>query len=197
VGRYTLLLAIPAVGLALAIGLFVYSRAKPRSVADWAKANDPVLAQLLALNPGLEIEDEFARVPIYWIKNPQSGRKILIPKSEAATARIGIHDCNPGTIPPGLLYPSRTESTCLEIENDEHKLSAYFFRTRDSIDKVVAFFNLLLEPNRRFTLGRGDRWDERREERKRDDGSRELIFSYFLRQEADVEAFIGYREERR
>jgi hypothetical protein len=192
-----LLLAIPAVGAALAVGLLVYARAKPRSIADWAKTHDPVLAQLLSLNPGMQIEDEFTRVPIYWIQNPATGRRVLFPKSEAKNARVAIRECDLSAIPPNVLYPRRTETVCLEIENDEHKLSAFYFRTPDSLSQVVAFFNGLVEPERRFTLGRGDRMDERREERKREDGSRELLFSYLLQQSADVGGFVGYREERR
>jgi hypothetical protein len=184
--------------VAFAVGLFVYARMKRVSVADWAQSHDPVLSKLLSLNPGIEIEDEFEPVPIYWITNPPSGGKILVPKSEVENARIAFHDCDLQSIPAPLLYPHRTETACLEIRNDEHTLQAFCFRTRNSLQDVVTFYNALLEPSRRFGLGRGvNSWEERREERRRDDGSREFFFSYLLHQKGDLMAFVGYKEQRK
>ncbi len=197
--RTILLLAVPAAGVAIAIGLFVYSRAKPVSVEDWAKRYDPVLAQLFALNPGLQFEDEFKRLPIYWIQYPVSGGKtlrVMLPKSEAGNARITVGDCDLSQIPQSLLYPRRKETICLEIDNDQHKLRASYFRTADYKDKVVEFYNALLEPDRRFTMGREDEKD-RRVDVKREDGSREFLYSYYLSQEVDLRAFVGYKEEKK
>jgi len=78
---------LPIAGIALAIGLFLYARVEPRTVADWAKTNDPILAQLLSLNPALNIEGEFSRAPVYWIKNSASGRKIIFQSRKPGTPK--------------------------------------------------------------------------------------------------------------
>ena len=98
--------------------------------------------------------------------------------------------------PQNLLYPSRTETACLEIENETHTLSAFFFRTSDRLKNVVAFYEAPLDPTRRFGTSRSPT-EERREERRREDGSKEFLFSYLLVQRFDLLAFVGYREERK
>jgi phosphate/sulfate permease len=192
---YKLLILIPAIGVPFAIGLFLYARFTTRNVADREQlTTDPLHGKLHALNPQLRIVDEFANVPLYWIKTPGTKDGILFPKSEAAGAKIRLTECDLSAIPPQLLYPRRNETACLEIDNDSHKLSAYFFRTRDGIKDVVAFFEAPLDPTRRFGAS-GSTVKERTEERRREDGSREFLFSYFLWQRYDLVAFVGYREQ--
>ena len=191
---WKLLIAIPAVGVVFAIGLFYYARFRTRNDADPEQlTTDPQLRKLQALNPGLRIVDEFARVPVYWIKWPGAKEGILLPKSETEDAHIRVHNCDASAIPPQLLYPNRTETACVEIENGKGKLSAYFFRSKDDMKKVVAFFEAPLDPVRRF--GITSTVEERREDRHLDDGSKQFVFSYFLWERYDLVAFIGYREE--
>jgi len=193
---YRFLILMPALGVLFAAGLFVYARFSNRHVADpETRTTDPVLQKTQALNPGLRIADEFSRVPVYWIKIAGFKDGILIPKSEAEDAKIRLVDCDAAAIPAQLLYAKRTEFTCLEIDNPSHKLQAYFFRTRDSLKDVVGFYNQLLEPDRRFSAS--NQVEERNETRRRDDGSREFLFSYYMWQRYDVVAFVGYREERK
>ncbi len=167
---YKVLIVLPIVGAAFAIGLFVYSRLSNRHVAD----PEPLLKQLQSLNPQLQIEDEFTRLPVYWIKMPGTEQKIMFPKSEAEGARIRLRECDLSAIPQHLLYPSRTETACLEIDNDDHTLSAFFFRTRDRLKNVVDFYEAPLDPTRRFGTSRSQT-EERREERRREDGSKEFL----------------------
>ena len=75
---------------------------------------------------------------------------------------------------------------------DTHRLSAFFFRTRDSLKKVVDFYEAPLDPTRRFGTSRSND-----EERREEDKSRAFLFSYLLHQSADLEAFVGYRETRK
>ena len=117
--------------------------------------------------------------------------RILYPKAEASGARIRPHECDLAAIPREVLYPNRTEMECLEIENDNHKLSGYSFRTKDRLKDVVAYFEAPLDRTRRFGTSRSNT-EERREVR---DGSKEFLFSYFLWQRADLVGFVGYREE--
>jgi hypothetical protein len=84
----------------------------------------------------------------------------------------------------------------VEIKNDSHTLSAYFFRAKDRLKNVVAFYEAPLDPTRRFGTSRSST-EERREERKREDGTKEFLFSYLLAQRFDLIAFVGYREERK
>ena len=138
--------------------------------------------------------DEFARVPVYWIRLPGTKRGILFPKAEAVGARIHLQECDLPAIPRQVLYPNRTETVCLEIDNDAHKLSAYFFRTRDSLKAVVAFFEAPLDPGQRLRSS-GPGYVERREVPSHEVGSREFLFSYFLWENYDLLGFVGYREE--
>lgn len=188
---------LPAVGAALAIGLFVYAKFSTRHLADPEQlTTDPLLKQLQSLNPHLQIVDEFTRLPVYWIKIPGTAQRIMFPKSEAAGAGIRLRECDLSAIPQHLLFPRRTETACLEIDNDRHKLSAFFFRTKDRLKDVVAFYEAPLDPTRRFGTSRSQT-EERREVRRREDGSREFLFSYSLAQRFDLIAFVGYREERK
>ncbi len=186
---FKIVLAFPLIGAALALGLLVYARIENKDRTDPEQTTDPLLKQLQLLNPHLRIEDEFTRLPVYWIREPGSSRKIMLPKSEAAGAKINLRACNLTAIPPNLLYPSRTEMACLDIANDTHNLSAFFYRTKDNLKKVVGFYEAPLDATRRFGTSRSND-----EERLEEDKSRAFLFSYFLHQSADLVGFVGYRE---
>jgi hypothetical protein len=184
-----IMLAFPLIGAALAFGLFVYAKIENKDRTDPEQTTDLLLKQLQLLNPQLRIEDEFTRLPVYWIRAPGSSRKIMLPKPEAAGAKINLQPCDLTAIPPHLLYPNRTEMACLEISNDTHNLSAFFFRTKDSLKKVVDFYEAPLDRTRRFGTSRSND-----EERREEDKSRAFLFSYLLHQSADLVGFVGYRE---
>jgi hypothetical protein len=104
VNTYRILLAIPAQGVAFAIGLFLYGKFATRNVADpGTLTTDPLLKKLQLLNPELRIVDVFGREPVYWIKTPGTQEGILFPKSEAEGARIRLRECNLAEIPPQLV----------------------------------------------------------------------------------------------
>lgn len=191
-----ILVVLPALGVVFAVGLFVYAKFSTRNVADPEQlTRDPLLKQLQSQNPHLRIVEEFSRLPVYWIK-VGAEQKVMFPKSEAAGARIRVRECDSSAIPQHLLYPRRVETVCVEIDNDNHVLSAFYFRTKDRLKDVVAFYEVPLDSSRRFGTSRSQT-EERREERIREDGSREFLFSYFLSQRVDLMAFVGYREERK
>jgi len=184
-----IMLAFPLIGAALALGLFVYAKIENKDRTDPDQTTDPLLKQLQLLNPHLRIEDEFTRLPVYWIREPGSNRKIMLPKSEAAGAKISLQECDLAGIPPTVLYPNRTEMACLEISNDTHHLSAFFFRTKDNLKRVVDFFEAPLDRTRHFGTSRSND-----EERREEDKSHAFLFSYLLHQSADLVGFVGYRE---
>ncbi len=190
-----LLLAIPAIATVFFLGLILYAKWSHRNVADPERlTRDPLHQKLHQLNPDLRIVDEFARVPVYWIKLPGFKQGVLFPKAEAVGARITLQECDLSAIPRHLLYPNRSETACLEVDNDAHKLNAYYFRTGDDLKGVVAFFEATIDPDQRLhSSGRG--YKERREVLPHDDGSREFRFSYFLWEDYGLVGFVGYREE--
>ncbi len=94
---------------------------------------------------------------------------------EAEGARIRLRECDLAQIPPQLLYPRRTETACLEIDNDSHKLSAYYFRTNDRNRDVIAFSEAPLGPSHHTHVSLSRL--EERDERRREDGSGEFLFS--------------------
>jgi hypothetical protein len=176
----------------LLLGVYIYGRILNIDPTDPAHTGDPLLKQFQLANPQLGIEDEFSRLPVYWIREPGSSRKILFPRSEADGAKVRLTACDLTRIPARLLYPNYTEITCLELDNDAHKLSVFYFRTKDRIKKVVDFYEAPLDPSRHFGSHR-DTYSERREE----DNSRAFLFSYFLYEAVDTKGFVGYREERK
>jgi hypothetical protein len=188
-------LAFPVAVVVTMLGVFIYSKINPVSVSEWANENDPVLAKLLELNPGMRAVPTDGDLPFYWIRSPVTANKVMIPWSEAKNAKVEISECDLSAIPASHLYPHRTETECVAIDNDKHILHALYFRTRDDERAVVDFYNLMLEPDSRILLGRipeGWRADERREDR-----THKLIFSCFLFRRADMTALVGYQEERK
>jgi len=189
-----LLLVMVGLGAVVVIFIFVLGKTRSVSVEEWAQKNDPVLAGLFARNPGLSFEDEFrGRAPFYWVTDPASGHKLLIPKSEVDGAVLRFVECDTAEIPPDLLYPNRVKTSCLELRNDQHSLRALCFSTPDSQSAVVDFYNGPLLPIHRRKVGaHPDAW---RESTERRDGTGEFIYSYLLNGVGPVEAFVAYKEE--
>jgi hypothetical protein len=190
-----LILVFPVAVLIAMAGVFIYSKLNPVTVAEWANENDPVLAKLLALNPGMKAVPTDGDLPFYWIRSPVTANKVMIPWSEAQNAKVEISQCDLSAIPASYLYPRRTETECVEIDNDKHTLHALYFRTPDDERKVVDFYNLMLEPDSRIALGRiPEGW---KEAERREDRTHKLIFSSFLFRRADMTALVGYQEEKK
>ena len=134
-------------------------------------------------------------LPFYWVRNLENGGgKVMIPQTEAEDAKIQIGECDLAKLPAADLYPHRTETACVEIENSKHFLHALYFRTKDGPNDVLDFYNQkIAEPGSRRLLRKspgGLLQDEAREK-----NTHKLLFSYLLYRQVDLAAFIGYREE--
>jgi hypothetical protein len=193
--RIWFVLAFPIAVALIFLGLFIDSKIRPVSVAEWAENNDSVLAKMLALNPGIRGVPTDSDLPFYWVRNVEAGGgKMMIPQNEAQDAKIQLGECDLSKIPAGYLYPHRTETACAEIENSKHFLYALYFRTKDGTNDVVDFYNqLIADPGSRFLLRKSPSGLQEREYREKK--THRLLFSYLLYRQVDLAAFVGYREE--
>ena len=211
--RITVVMVI--VGLAVAGGLLLYvstrgsgARARdeggvPQVGADQFGADDRVLQSLRASNPTLHIEkrlnDDFNRVPVYWMKDPNSARSILLPKSEAEEDSVVVEflPCDDAAIPARLKYPAATITACVRVTSVAHVLDAFCFLAKARLNDVVTHYD---------GAATGRRFDHRyAEETGRDgvlaDGTRGFLYSYFLYEGGSgvnfaVDAFVGYKRMR-
>ncbi len=193
--RIWFVLAFPIAVALIFLGLFVYSKVRPVTVAEWAENNDPVLAKMLARSPGIRGVPTDSDLPFYWVRNLENGgSKVMIPQSEAEDAKVQLGECGSSKIPASDLYPHRTETACVEIENSKHFLHALYFRTKDGPNDVLDFYNqLIAEPGSRQLLRKSPGGLLQNEAREKN--THKLLFSYLLYRQADLAAFIGYREE--
>ena len=173
-------------------GTYVYSRRMVAEPDEQAEA-DPagpveILRAARAANPGLGIERDANRRPYLWVRESATGREVQMPTAELAGAKIRFVDCDLGRIPKNLLYPNRTDITCLEVRNDRHRLSAYHFRSADGWRPMQAFFELTVAPE--FRLGAAPR-NYMAERALKKPFSHEFIVSYLL---WDGWGFVGYEE---
>ena len=107
-----------------------------------------LVAATRAANPGLSLEPGSARSPeFFWVKERASGRQAQVPSGELAGAKIRFVDCDLGSVAPGLMYPNRTETTCLELRNDKHAMSVYAFNSNDDLEHLLAFYELTSRRN--------------------------------------------------
>jgi hypothetical protein len=192
--RIWFVLAFPIAVALLFLGLFINSKIHPVSVAEWAENNDSVLAKMLALSPGIKGVASDSDLPFYWVRSLEGGGKVLIPESEAQDAKVQLGECDLSKIPANYLYPHRTETTCIEIENNKHFLYALYFRTKDGTNAVIDFYNqLIVEPGSRHLLRKSPSGLLQEESRERN--THKFLFSYLLYRQVDLAAFVGYREE--
>jgi hypothetical protein len=152
-----------------------------------------LVAATRAANPGLSIEPGSTRSPEFFsVKELATGRQAQVPSGELAGATIRFVDCDLGNVAAGLLYPSRTETTCLELRNDKHAISAYAFRSNDDLEHLLTFYELNVAPEYRLGLypGRKEKLVTRT---RRKEFTHEFIVSYMLWSGG---GFVGYREEK-
>ncbi len=162
--------------------------------ADIASDPQAVVRATQARNPQLLIEEEPGHGrPFVWVTETATGRRIQLPQKEVPGATIRFVDCDIAGIPPGMLYPHRTAMVCVDVRNDIHALSSYYFQSDDKLGSVVDFFELNVLPVRRNGIGSGREPAEveHTERTKNDDDTRTFVVSYLL---LHGSGFVGYRE---
>lgn len=152
-----------------------------------------LVAATRASNPALTFEAGSPRSPaFFWVKERASGRQAQVPSGELQGAKIRFVDCALGDIAPSLLYPNRTETTCFELRNDKHAMSAYFFRSNDDLEHLLGFYELNVAPEYRIGLNK-NRKEQLVTRTRKKEFTKEFIVSYMLWSGGD---FVGWREEK-
>jgi hypothetical protein len=165
---------------------------------------DPVLIQLTAGNPSLEVSqrlnDSGNRVPTFWVKDKSSGREALMPRSLAddGKATIAFVPCDSAPIPPRLLPPKIvTPPVCVQITGDGEVLNAFFFTTKGQVGDMIKYYDGPPSPgeNRRPNFW----WEE--ESMRQDLKTMAFAYSYYLHgggsgTDFKVDALVGYKRER-
>jgi hypothetical protein len=201
-----LLIVFLSGGALLALAGFLLTRAGGRGNQNDStiEVDDPLLKSVRARNPGLTIEkhlqDDFDRIPVYWVVDPGSGRRALLPRSEAENDELTIRflNCESQSIPERLKYPGARDLACVELTSDSHILSAMAFDADARLDDLLDHYD-----GKSRNVRRPGRWAEQtRREETRPDGTNVFLYSYFLHEVAAegrfrVHAFVGYRRERR
>jgi hypothetical protein len=175
-------------------GSYIHSRRQLADPDEPSEMADPtvVLRAAQLANPALSIENDASRRPYVWIRERSTGRELQMPTDELAGLKLRFVDCDLNAIPPRLLYPNRTDITCLELRNDKHALSAYHFHSKDDWPPMQAFFELNVEPESRLGVGSG-RKDYMAARTLKVKWTHEFIVSYML---WPGWGFVGYREEK-
>jgi hypothetical protein len=152
-----------------------------------------VVAAARAANPTLSFEPGSTRSPEFFVvRERASGRQAQLPSGELAGAKIRFVECDLGSVAPGLVYPNRSETTCLELRNDRHAMSAYAFASPDDLERLLAFFELNVAPEYRLGLYK-NRKETLVTRTRRKAFTHEFIVSYMLWSGG---GFVGYREEK-
>jgi len=191
-------------GLAFAGYLLFFLKPGSSGVRTEVGADDPVLIRLRASSPTLKIEkrldDDFNRVPVYWVVDSTSARGIPLPRSLAEEDSVVVEfvSCDTASVPARLKYPDAPVTACVRVTSADHVLEAFAFHAKGRLDDLMTFYD---------GPGTGRRLDHRyAEESGRDgvlsDGSRGFLYSYFLVEGGEgasfvVDAFVGYRRTRR
>jgi hypothetical protein len=189
-------IAVFVVAVAIMVG-WSYMRMRNQTSDADEPGSEPdfptIVAATRAANPGLSFEPGSDRSPEYFrIKELATGREAKVPSEELQGAKIRLVDCDLGNIPATLLYPNRSEITCLELRNDKHVLSAYSFATKDDLAAQITFFELNVTPQYRLgaPTGRG-RSVVKRNWRK--EFTHEFIVTFML---GSSGGFVGYKEDK-
>lgn len=182
--------------LRLSAGVLVFFAALV-ALALWLQAryaaNDeltPFEADRRALerdNPQLRVEPLEKWRHAYRVSERTGGRYVLLPRREVPGARLRFVDCDLSRIPPNVLVPRRTLTVCVELQNDRHALSAYYFENDARTAELIDFFENQVEPDRRFRSGGRGQYEEEHEHWA---APGQFLFSY--RVEAG-RGFVGYR----
>ncbi len=185
---------VVAVGVMIG-GSYLYMRKQSSASVEEDADSEPdfptIVAAARAANPGLSFEPGSTRSPAFFrVKERASGRQAQVPSGELAGAKIRFVDCDLGSVAPGLLYPNRSETTCLELRNDQHAMSVYAFTSKDDLEHLLAFYELNVTPE--YRLGLYQRRKEQLVTRtRRKEFTHEFIVSYMLWSGG---GFVGYSE---
>ena len=200
-----ILAAMIGVAVAMAVGVLFFVMTRDAHSGDRAEvgATDAVLQRLRKSNPMLRIEkrldDDFNRVPVYWINAPNSSRSVPFPRSVADEDSVVVEfmPCDDAAIPARLLLQGATTTACVRVTSTDHVLDAFCFVAKARLNDVVTHFD---------GPATGRRLDHRyAEETAHDgvmaDGSHGFAYSYFLYEggkgtEFEVYGFAGYRRVR-
>ena len=190
-------IAVFVVAVAIMVG-WSYMRMRNQTSDADEPGSEPdfptILRATQAANPTLSFEAGSSRSPeFFWVKEFATGREAQVPVGELQGAKIRFVDCDLGSIAPGLLYPNRTDITCLGLRNDKHAMSAYFFRSKDDFDHLLTFFELNVAPEYRLGQWKEGRKDHLVTRTRRNESTHEFIVSYMLWSGG---GFVGYREEK-
>ena len=164
--------AVFVVAVAVIVGgSYLYMRKQSAASVEEEADSEPdfptIVAAAKAANPTLSFEPGRARSPEFFVvKERASGRQAQVPSGELAGAKIRFVDCDLTNVAPGLVYPNRTETTCLELRNDtpEYRLGLYKGRKEKLVTRT-----------------------------RRKEFTHEFIVSYMLWTGG---GFVGYREEK-
>ena len=179
----------------MAGGSYVYMRKQSSAGVEEDADSEPdfptIVATAKAANPALSFEPGSDRSPAFFrVKERATGRQAQVPSGELAGAKIRFVDCDLGSVAPGLVYPNRIDTTCLELRNDKHAMSAYAFTSNDDLEHLLAFYELNVTPEYRLGL-----YKSRKEtlvtRTRRKEFTHEFIVSYMLRTGG---GFVGYSE---
>jgi len=178
-------------------GSYLYMRKQSAASVEEEAGSEPdfptIVAAARAANPTLSFEPGRARSPEFFVvKERASGRQAQVPSGELAGVKIRFVDCELGGVAPGLVYPNRTETTCLELRNEKHAMSAYAFTSNDDLERLLAFYELNVTPEYRLGLYKG-RKETLVTRTRRKEFTHEFIVSYMLWTGG---GFVGYREEK-
>jgi hypothetical protein len=138
-------------------------------------------------NPQLQVEALQKWRSAYRVTERATGRHIHLPKREVPGAKIRFVDCDFSQIPVNVLVPNRALTACVELTNDRHVLSAYYFENDAKTADLIDFFENQVEADRRFRSGGRGQYEEEHEHWA---APGQFMFSY--RVEAGA-GFVGYR----
>ena len=190
--------------LVVVLVVALQSRSGGDGSTETVEHDDPVLKQLRADNPHLDVvkrlKDDFDRVPVYWAKEKSSGKLAMIPRSLAeGGASIAFATCDPAQIPARLRMTGGSEPVCVRIINDGVTLSAFYYTVPTRMVEMVNHYD---GPPTGAARRLGKWQEESRREGPLPDGTRGFLYSYYLYETAvDREwrmlALVGYKRERK
>ena len=201
-----MLVAMIVVTLVVAGGLllFITTRTPGSGARAEVGADDSVLQRLRASNPSLQIEkrldDDFNRIPVYWIRTPNAQVSIPFPKSFAEEDNVVVEFvvCDNTAIAPRLKFPDAATTACVRVTSVAHVLNAFCYHAVARLNDVITHYD---------GPATGRRFEHRYAEKTgldglQPDGSKGLLYSYSLFENGsgttfEVDAFIGYKRERR
>ena len=201
--RSLFLLIVAGVSLlmALLLVLHLHSGAVDNQTVD---NHDPVLAALRTSNPGLvfskRLQDDFDRIPVFWVADPASGARAMLARSLAeGVTTVAFAPCVGADIPARLFYPGASAPVCLTIKNGDSTLHAMYFSAPGRMTEMVNHYD---GPPTNGARRQGKWVEQSRREGRLVDGSIGFLHAYYLYETVEqghwrMLALVGYRRERR